>query len=120
MCLRIPTEVCALTVLLAVTASAHAGSAPQRLACVLTDIDTASAVEHRSIAIVFDADRSTIAFEEGGRSQDLTNVSISMTSMSGGVGDMTVGVSRSSWRVVVQTYGKSSVRTEYGVCALAR
>ncbi len=120
MCLRIPTDVRALMVLFAVIASARAGAASQRLACVLTDTDAASAVEHRSIAIVFDADRSTMAFEEAGRSRDLTNVSISMTSMSGGVADMTVGVSRSSWRVVVQTYGKSSVRTEYGVCALAR
>ena len=92
---------------------------PQRLECTLTDTDAQSAVEHRSIAIIFDEDAATMQLREGGRSRNLSDVSISMTSMSGGEADMTIGVSRSSWRVVLQTYQKNSVRTEYGVCALS-
>jgi hypothetical protein len=104
----------------AVLASRGAWAAPQRLECTLTDTDTQSAVEHRSIAIIFDEDKATMKLQDSSRTRDLTNVSISMTSMSGGEADMTVGVSRSSWRVVLQTYQKNAVRTEYGVCALAQ
>ena len=93
-------------------------ASPQRLECTLTDTDTQKGMEHRSIAIVFDEDAATMQWQEGGRTRNLTRVSISMTSMSGGETDMTIGVSRSSWRIVLQTYRKDSVRTEYGVCAI--
>ena len=98
-------------------AGAAAGAAPQRLDCMLTDTDTETAVEQRRIAIVFDEEASTLLLDEAGRTRSLANVSIGMTSISGGEANLTVGVSRSSWRVVLQTYQKSSVRTEYGTCA---
>ncbi|MGO8919404.1 MAG: hypothetical protein ACLQJR_26170 [Stellaceae bacterium] len=111
--LRVPV-VAAAALLMADAASA----APQRLACTLTDTDAQSGVEQRSIVLVFDEEAATMRLEEGGRTRGLTDVSISTTSMSGDDADITVGVSRSSLRVVVQTYQKNSVETEYGSCAI--
>jgi len=92
-------------------------AAPQRLDCVLTDTDAASGIERRPIVILFDEDAASMRLQEGGRTRDLGNVSISMVSMSGGDANTTVGVSKSSWRVVLQTYEHGSVRTEFGVCS---
>jgi len=108
----------ALLLVTAVLASPVAWAAPQRLECTLTDTDAESAVERRALAIIFDEETTTMKMQEDGRIRNLTNVSISMTSMSGGDAGMTIGVSRSSWRIVLQTYQRNSVRTEYGVCAL--
>ena len=113
---KIPIHAFAPLLLLA---SGNTFAGPQRLECTLTETDAESAVEHRSITIVFDEDAATMKLQEDGRTRNLSNVSISMTSMSGGEADMTIGVSRSSWRVVLQTYQKNSVRTEYGICALS-
>jgi hypothetical protein len=96
-----------------------ASAAAQRLDCTLTDRDAETGVEHRALAIVFDEDAATMQWQEGGRIRDLTDVSISMTSMSGGEPAMTIGISRSSWRIVLQTYQKNAVRTEFGVCAIS-
>lgn len=116
---QIPIELSVpLLLVAAVLASGSACAAPQRLECILTDADAQIGVERRSIAIVFDEDSATMQWQEAGRIRLLTNVSISTTSMSGGEADVTVGVSRSSWRVVLQTYQNNSVRTEYGVCAI--
>ncbi len=117
---QIPIGVSApLLLVAAVLANSAAWAAPQRLECTLTDTDAQSAVERRSIAIIFDEEATTMNLQESGRIRNLTNVSISMTSMSGGDAGVTIGVSRSSWRVVLQTYQGNSVRTEYGVCALS-
>jgi hypothetical protein len=96
-----------------------ASAAAQHLDCTLTDRDAQIGVEHRALAIVFDEDAATMQWQEGGRVGDLTDVSISMTSMSGGERAMTIGISRSSWRIVLQTYEKNAVRTEFGVCAIS-
>ncbi|MGA2839595.1 MAG: hypothetical protein ABSG18_05355 [Steroidobacteraceae bacterium] len=108
-----------LLLVAAVLASAGALAAAQRLECTLTDTDAQSAVERRAIAIIFDEETTTMQLQEGGHTRNLTDVSISMTSMSGGETDMTIGVSRSSWRVVLQTYQENSVRTEYGICTIS-
>jgi len=105
--------------LLAATVANAAVAAPQRLDCILSDTDARSGVERRAIAINFDDQTVTMSLEEAGRTRIFTVVSISMTSMSGGEGDITVGVSRSSLRVVLQTYRKASVETEYGVCSVS-
>lgn len=108
----------AILLSLAAAFASPAVAAVQRLDCVLTDTDEASAVEHRPIVILFDDESATMKLQEGARSRDLGQVSISMVSMSGGDADTTIGVSKSSWRVVVQTYQRGSVRTEFGVCTL--
>lgn len=106
-------------VLLAATAADGAVAAPQRLDCILSDTDTPSGVKRREISIVFDEQPATMRLEEGRSARSLKDVSISMTSMSGGDEDTTVAVSRSSLRVVLQTYRASSVETEYGVCTVS-
>jgi hypothetical protein len=117
---RIPAGVTApLLFFMLALASLGARAAPQSLECTLTDTDAQTAAEHRSIELIFDEEAATLKFREGGRTRNLGDVSISTTSISGGEPGMTVGISRSSWRVVVQTYQKNSVRTEYGVCALS-
>jgi|GEM_PF-6803493 hypothetical protein len=119
MLVQIPIELSVpLLLVAAVLASGSAYAAPERLECILTDADAQIGVERRSIAIVFDEEAATMQWEEAGRIRLLTNVSISTTSISGGEADVTVGVSRSSWRVVLQTYQRNSVRTEYGDCAI--
>jgi len=104
--------------LAAVLASPVASAAPERLQCLLTDTDAQSAVEQRPLVILFDEDANTMQVQESGRTSTLADVSITMTSMSGAGANMTIGVSRSSWRIVRQTYQKNSVRTEFGVCSL--
>jgi hypothetical protein len=96
-----------------------ASAAAQRLDCTLTDRNAQTGVEHRALIIVFDEDAATMQWQEGKRIRDLTDVSISTTSMSGGERAMTIGISRSSWRIVLQTYQKNAVRTEFGVCAVS-
>jgi len=108
----------ALLFVTGVLASPLAWASPQHLECTLTDTDSESAVEQRALTITFDEETTTMKMQESGRIRNLTNVSISTTSMSGGDAGMTIGVSRSSWRIVLQTYQHNSVRTEFGVCAL--
>ena len=107
-----------LWLVFAAIAGSAASAAAQRLDCTLTDKDAETGVEHRAIAIVFDEDAATMQWQEGGRVRDLTDVSISMISMSGGEPAKTIGISRSSWRIVLQTYQKNGIRTEFGVCAI--
>jgi len=116
---RAPVGLAAHLLLAASILTAFAAcAAPQRLECTLTDTDAQKGVERRPIAIVFDEDAGTMRLIEGGRMRRLKDVSISMTSMSGVDAEITVGVSRSSLSVVLQTYQKNSAQTEYGICAI--
>ncbi|MGA2125986.1 MAG: hypothetical protein ABSG76_07525 [Xanthobacteraceae bacterium] len=108
--------------LLAAMASAWispAGAAPQRLDCVLTDTDTQRGGEKRAIAIAFDEASRTITLNENDQARPLRDVAISNSSMSGGVDDVSVGVDRSSLRVVYQVYRPESVVNEFGRCTAA-
>lgn len=117
--LRVPLALATHALVAAAVLMADAAfAAPQRLECTLTDTDAQSGVEQRSIALIFDDAAATMTLEEGGRARDLTDVSISTTSMSGNDANITVGVSRSSLRVVLQTYQKNTVENEYGVCSI--
>jgi hypothetical protein len=91
-------------------------AAMQRLECILTNADGQAEEERRSIAVIFNDENNSMRLEQAGHVFTLTDVSISMTSMSGGGAEMTVAVSRSSLRVVLQTYQGDSVRNEYGDC----
>ncbi len=48
-----------------VLASSNTFAGPQRLECTLTETDAESAVEHRSITIVFDEDAATMKLRSG-------------------------------------------------------
>ncbi|HLN10617.1 MAG TPA: hypothetical protein VK281_16890 [Xanthobacteraceae bacterium] len=94
----------------------RATAAQQRLECVLTDADAQRGGGRRPITIAFDEDTKTITLDENGQARPLRNVAISNTSMSSHADDVSVGVDRSSLRVVFQTYGQGSVANEYGQC----
>jgi hypothetical protein len=104
-----------------------ASATPQELDCILTDIETKSeetkfdsqvAVEKRAIAVTFDEQQGALSLREGAASKPLQDVTITPTSMNGAAGNVSLGIDRSSWRIVFQTYGPNSVRNEFGICNL--
>ena len=104
-----------------------ASATPQELDCILNDVETKSeetkfdsqvAVEKRAIAVTFNEQQGALSLREGAASKPLQDVTITPTSMNGAAGNVSVGIDRSSWRIVFQTYGPNSVRNEFGICNL--
>ncbi len=111
---------------LAAMAPNMAGAAPQRLDCVLTDIEIKSSgakfdsqvgAEKRTVAVAFDDDSKKLTVSQGGIEMPLKNVAISQTSMTGAGDNFSIGIDRSSWRIVLQTYGQGTARNEFGDCS---
>jgi len=111
---------------LAAMAPNMAGAAPQRLDCVLTDIeikssgakfDSQAGAEKRTVAVAFDDDSKKLTVSQGGIEMPLKNVAISQTSMTGAGDNFSIGIDRSSWRIVLQTYGQGTARNEFGDCS---
>ena len=100
---------------------------PQELDCILNDVETKSeetkfdsqvAVEKRAIVVTFDEQQGLLSLHEGKANKLLQDVTITPTSMNGAADDISLGIDRSSWRIVFQTYGPNSVRNEFGICNL--
>ena len=100
---------------------------PQELDCILTDVETKSeetkfdsqvAVEKRAIVVTFDEQQGLLSLHEGKANKLLQDVTITPTSMNGAADGISLGIDRSSWRIVFQTYGPNSVRNEFGICNL--
>ena len=100
---------------------------PQELDCILTDVETKSeetkfdsqvAVEKRAIVVTFDEQQGLLSLREGKADKLLQDVTITPTSMNGAADGISLGIDRSSWRIVFQTYGPNSVRNEFGICNL--
>jgi hypothetical protein len=53
---------------------------------------------------------------EGSQRRDLGKVTISTITIDGYTDDLSIGIDRSSWSIVVQTYVQDHVRAEFGVC----
>ncbi len=111
---------------LAILAPKAISAAPQTLDCILTDVEIKSSgakfesqvgSEKRSIAVFFDDDAKTLAIKQDGIDTPLRNVAISQTSITGAGTKISLGVDRSSWRIVFQTYGQGSTRNEFGECS---
>ncbi len=111
---------------LAIVAPKKGATAPQTLDCVLTDIETKSAgvkfdsevaAEKRSIAVIFDDDAKTLAMKGDSSQIPLKNVAISQTSMTGASDIISLGIDRSSWHIVFQTFGQGTTRNEFGECS---
>ncbi len=99
--------------------------APKMLDCVLTDIETKGpgakfdsqvGAEKRALTVAFDDGAKTLAVQQDNVMTPLDDVSISQTSMTGTAGNISVGVDRSSWHIVFQTYGEGSTHSEFGQC----
>ncbi len=117
--------VCALA-FAGITAPNTIAAAPQRLDCVLTDIEIKSSgakfdsqvgAEKRTVAVTFDDDSKKLAVNQRGIETPLKNVAISQTSMTGAGDNFSLGIDRSSWRIVFQTYGQGTARNEFGDCS---
>ncbi len=100
---------------------------PQELDCILTDMETKSeetkfdsqvAGEKRAIVVTFDEQQGLLSLREGKADKLLQDVTITPTSMNGAADGISLGIDRSSWRIVFQTYGPNSVRNEFGICNL--
>jgi hypothetical protein len=105
----------------------RAEAASRQLDCVLTDVETKRAgasfdsqvgAEKRAISVAFDEEKSELSAREGDKVIALQNVTITQTSMSAAADSVSLGIDRSSWRIVFQTYGPDFVRNEFGLCAL--
>jgi hypothetical protein len=115
--------------LLTAMAPTSLAAAPQTLDCVLRDVEIKSpgakfdiqvAAEQRAITVTFDDDARSLAMTMDGTATALRSVAISQTSMTGAGDHVSLGVDRSSWRIVFQTYGEGTVRGEFGDCRLRR
>jgi hypothetical protein len=102
-----------------------AGTAsPTRLDCNLTTLETRagkqfdSGVESRSITVVFDQETNALILYQEGSSR-LDNVSMSVASINGAAGNVTLGIDRSSWGIVLQTKKTDSTIAEFGACGLS-
>lgn len=105
----------------------NVAAAPQRLDCVLKDIEIKSSAtkfeslvgaEKRALAVTFDDDAKTLTIEEGGVETQLRDAAISQTSMTAAGSNISLGIDRSSWFIVFQTYGQGTIRSEFGDCSL--
>jgi hypothetical protein len=104
-----------------------AKATPQELDCILTDVETKSeetkfdsqvAFEKRAIIVTFDEQQGSLNLRQGTANKPFQDVTITPTSMNGAADGISLGIDRSSWRIVFQTYGPNSVRNEFGICNL--
>lgn len=86
------------------------------LECALTSARADNKETTRTISIAFDAEANTLVSYQGAQHRDLANVTISTVSINGNTDDMSIGIDRSSWSIVVQTYSQDHVVAEFGVC----
>ena len=68
--------------------------------------------------MTFDEQQGSLSLRQGTANKSLQDVTITPTSMNGAADDISLGIDRSSWRIVFQTYGPNSVRNEFGICNL--
>jgi hypothetical protein len=122
----IRTVVVAVGALAAVLiAMSPASAAPRRLDCSLTVLETKAgpkldvAAEKRAIIVVFDEQAKALTVRQDGGARALGNVTMTQSSMTGYVDEMSLGVDPSSWSVVLQTYKPDSMDVEFGACALS-
>ena len=89
---------------------------PTRLQCALTSTGADGKNTTRAISITFDAKANTLIFYQGAQHQALAHVTISTISVNGYTDEMSIGIDRSSWSIVVQTYSQDHTSAEFGVC----
>lgn len=90
-------------------------AAPIRLHCALSSTGAADA-KPNEIDIAFDAESNSLTVDRGTQHVALSHVTISTISIDGYTQAMSVGIDRSSWSVVVQTYSQDPPTAEFGTC----
>lgn len=113
---KIGAVVCALPAISSLFAPVVAFTMPVRLECTLKSAEADGKESARKISVVFDTEANTLDFYEGSQRRGLSKVTISTISIDGYTDDLSIGIDRSSWSIVVQTYLEDHVLTEFGVC----
>jgi hypothetical protein len=108
--------VSALPAISSLVAPAAAFAMPVRLECTLTSAEADVKESARKIGVVFDTEANTLDFYEGSLRRGLAKVTISTISIDGYTEDLSIGIDRSSWSIVVQTYSQDHILAEFGVC----
>jgi hypothetical protein len=98
--------------------SCSAAAAPQQLDCVLTDTPARPGSESRPVTVVYNESDKTLTAEAAGRRYSFSEVTITYIAISGQANDISLGIDRSSLRIVWQQYEADKVNTEYGHCRL--
>lgn len=112
------------TAIVALLLFPHAADAavPKLFDCTLTEFESTAdnwlQTEHRVIAMVVDEEAKTITVSQDGTTQTLGNVSFSQSTINGYTDSISIGMDRSSGRLVLQSYGPSLEKTEFGTCSL--
>lgn len=83
-----------------------------------TKFDSQVGGEKRALTVIFDDDAKTMTMKEGGAETPLKDVAISQTSMTAASNNISLGIDRSSWYIVLQTYTFETIRSEFGSCSL--
>jgi len=89
-------------------------AAPIRLHCVLSS--SSADTKPGEIDVTFDVENNSLTVDRGAQHSVLSHVTISTISIDGYTQAMSVGIDRSSWSIVVQTYTQDPPTAEFGVC----
>ena len=89
---------------------------PVRLDCMIADESATAQSPARRLVVVFDEERKTLSVGGDASSEAYRSVTISTVSINGAGANTTVGIDRSSWSIVFQTYRADGIETEMGAC----
>jgi hypothetical protein len=96
---------------------ASAATASEQLTCTLTDTVAQPGAQSRPMTIIVDDAANTLKAQEGEQTYTFRDVSISSVSISGHADDISLGIDRSSFGVVFQSYGAGKTAAiEFGRC----
>ena len=99
-----------------------ASAGPRSLDCKLTTVQTKTgssfevASENQRLTITFDEGAKTLIADLDARLLAFDHVTITPITMTGYVLDVSLGIDRSDWSIVLQTYEDRSIRSEFGTC----
>ncbi len=95
-----------------------ADAAPTKLDCVLTQPGPDGKDVPHPITVAFDSKANTLVVVDGAKNLDLAHVKISTISINGYNSEISIGIERSSWAIVLQTYSQTPPIAEFGQCRL--
>ncbi len=109
----------AAAVVSALSLSAPLAAMPMRLECSVKSEAADSTSAARVIAMTFDGETNTLLLSQSARDVKFENVTSTNVSINGNTKDMSVGIDRSSWSIVLQTYSEEQVSNEFGTCRMS-
>lgn len=98
------------------TTSWTADAAPTKLDCILTQLGPDGKDVAHAITVAFDSGANSLVVTDGAKNFDLAHVKISTISINGYNSEISIGIERSSWAIVLQTYSQSPPIAEFGQC----